>query len=91
MNPYDNTEKLDKLFEKLNSIAHDRAGLFDTPIVNEVYEIIEKEKKDFWCDIALWIAHKRPEWYMEFTKYGAELLNLEVCEECERRLDEVKR
>ena len=45
MNPYENKEKLDKLFKKLNSIAHDRAGLFDTPIVNEVYKIIEEEKE----------------------------------------------
>ena len=48
---------------------------------------IEKEKKDLWCDIALWVAHKKPEWYMEFTKYGAKLLNLEVCDDCSNKLE----
>jgi hypothetical protein len=51
MNPYENKDKLDKLFEKLNSIAHDRAGLFDTPIVNEVLKIIEEEKEQILRDI----------------------------------------
>lgn len=55
MNPYENTKKLDELFNKLNTIAHDRAGLFDTPIVNEVYKIIEKEKIEAVREFAEWL------------------------------------
>jgi hypothetical protein len=90
MNPYEDTKKLDNLFEKLNSIAHDRAGLFDTPIVNEVLKIIEQEKKDFWCDIALYVAKKKVDWYMDFAHYGAEKLGIKVCDDCSNKLKETK-
>jgi hypothetical protein len=57
--------------------------------VEELFNLIEEEKKDFWCDIALYVAKKKVDWYMDFVSYGAEKLGLKVCEDCKEKLDEL--
>ena len=86
-----NFREIEELHQRLNKIDHRVAGLFDSPTVNRVYDIIMEKKVEFWTDIALY-ANKcglQGEEYMRFCEYGASLLGLHILEEEYKRIKDV--
>ena len=53
----------------------------------DIEKYIDKKMKSFWTDVALYVAGKKVDWYMDFAEFGATKLGLPICEDCRKKFE----